>query len=220
VHKSGDLSKGADGVGGVFEGDAPSGAKKAGEICTAAADQEGVLRCQGPANFLKVWEIIGEIALACACTHVRRRDWRGENHRGFHPRTKIGEPSLVDNRRRNASICGTAASVLGRAFSTKAHCEILPREIALGVHAQDSLAVDTTRDRDGELIIAIIWCIAGRSCVVHEGANAVDGRRLAASVIARSAGVGENHKMVCSCDGTVLWDADAYLTKVPQRSDK
>ena len=70
------------------------------------------------------------------------------------------------------------------------------------------------------MIIAIIWCIAGRSCVVHEGANAVDGRRLAASVIARSAGVGENHKMVCSCDGTVLWDADAYLTKVPQRSDK
>jgi copper chaperone for superoxide dismutase len=104
VHKSGDISRGTDGVGGVYEGDAPAGSRKIGELCTASADKEGIMRCKGAASLLKVWEVIG------------------------------------------------------------------------------------------------------RSCVVHEG-SAVDGRRLAAAVLARSAGVGGNHKMVCQCDGTKLWDA-------------
>lgn len=51
-----------------------------------------------------------------------------------------------------------------------------------------------------------VWEIIGRSCVVHEG-TPMEGRRLAASVVARSSAVGGNHKMVCSCDGTKLWDA-------------
>jgi copper chaperone for superoxide dismutase len=32
-----------------------------------------------------------------------------------------------------------------------------------------------------------------------------------AAVIARSAGVGANHKMLCACDGTVIWDAEALM---------
>ena len=32
-----------------------------------------------------------------------------------------------------------------------------------------------------------------------------------AAVVARSAGVGANHKMLCACDGTVIWDAEALM---------
>lgn len=45
----------------------------------------------------------------------------------------------------------------------------------------------------------------------------MDGRALAAAVIARSAGVGANHKMVCACDGTILWDADGIVTGKPEK---
>ena len=32
-----------------------------------------------------------------------------------------------------------------------------------------------------------------------------------AAVVARSASVGANHKMLCACDGTVIWDAEALM---------
>ena len=38
-----------------------------------------------------------------------------------------------------------------------------------------------------------------------------DGRAAVAAVVARSAGVGVNHKMLCACDGTVIWEAEALL---------
>jgi copper chaperone for superoxide dismutase len=30
---------------------------------------------------------------------------------------------------------------------------------------------------------------------------------LTAAVIARSAGVGENYKKICTCDGTIIWES-------------
>ncbi|KAJ4956200.1 hypothetical protein NE237_012983 [Protea cynaroides] len=48
--------------------------------------------------------------------------------------------------------------------------------------------------------------LIGRSIVVYE----TDGKSdpgIAAAVIARSAGVGENYKRLCTCDGTTIWEA-------------
>lgn len=47
-----------------------------------------------------------------------------------------------------------------------------------------------------------VWEIIGRATVVHSRFQG-----LAAAVVARSAMVGANPKKVCSCDGTVIWEA-------------
>ena len=54
-----------------------------------------------------------------------------------------------------------------------------------------------------------VWNTIGRALVVRDvpGAAGGDGGEVqgAAAVVARSAGVGQNHKTLCSCDGTVIW---------------
>lgn len=67
-----------------------------------------------------------------------------------------------------------------------------------------------------------VWDLIGRAVVVYQGAddggkegsgNAGEG--IAAAVIARSAGVGENYKSLCTCDGTIIWEAtdSDYVTQ-------
>ncbi|KAJ9593961.1 hypothetical protein L9F63_014602 [Diploptera punctata] len=64
-----------------------------------------------------------------------------------------------------------------------------------------------------------VWDVIGRSVVVTEQpddlgrgehANSVtdgnSGKRLACGIIARSAGMFENSKRICACDGVTLWD--------------
>ncbi|MED6133970.1 hypothetical protein PIB30_033103 [Stylosanthes scabra] len=48
--------------------------------------------------------------------------------------------------------------------------------------------------------------LIGRSMVVYETENKSE-HGIAAAVIARSAGVGENYKKLCTCDGTTIWEA-------------
>ncbi|XP_043722376.1 copper chaperone for superoxide dismutase, chloroplastic-like isoform X2 [Telopea speciosissima] len=48
--------------------------------------------------------------------------------------------------------------------------------------------------------------LIGRSIVVNETEDKSD-PGIAAAVIARSAGVGENYKRTCACDGTTIWEA-------------
>ncbi|XP_027079574.1 copper chaperone for superoxide dismutase, chloroplastic [Coffea arabica] len=48
--------------------------------------------------------------------------------------------------------------------------------------------------------------LIGRSVVVYETEDKSD-PGLVAAVIARSAGVGENYKKLCTCDGTTIWEA-------------
>ncbi|KAJ4950176.1 hypothetical protein NE237_027008 [Protea cynaroides] len=49
--------------------------------------------------------------------------------------------------------------------------------------------------------------LIGRSIVVYETEDKSD-QGIAAAVIARSAGVGENYKKICACDGTTIWQAN------------
>ncbi|KAI7749058.1 hypothetical protein M8C21_030507 [Ambrosia artemisiifolia] len=48
--------------------------------------------------------------------------------------------------------------------------------------------------------------LIGRAIAVYENEDRNDAG-LAAAVIARSAGVGENYKKLCTCDGTTIWEA-------------
>ena len=65
-----------------------------------------------------------------------------------------------------------------------------------------------------------VWDLIGRAVVIYEHeddfgsgtkpSSSEDGgvgSGIAAAVIARSAGVGENYKNLCTCDGTVIWEA-------------
>lgn len=48
--------------------------------------------------------------------------------------------------------------------------------------------------------------LIGRSIVVY-GTEDKSDAGVAAAVVARSAGVGENYKKLCTCDGTTIWEA-------------
>lgn len=48
--------------------------------------------------------------------------------------------------------------------------------------------------------------LIGRSMVVYATEDKTK-HGITAAVIARSAGVGENYKKLCTCDGTTIWDA-------------
>ncbi|KAF8380360.1 hypothetical protein HHK36_027845 [Tetracentron sinense] len=48
--------------------------------------------------------------------------------------------------------------------------------------------------------------LIGRSIVVYETGDKSD-PGITAAVIARSAGVGENYKKICTCDGTTIWES-------------
>ncbi|KAL5541011.1 hypothetical protein UlMin_042584 [Ulmus minor] len=50
--------------------------------------------------------------------------------------------------------------------------------------------------------------LIGRSIVVYETEDKSDSG-IAAAVIARSAGVGENYKKLCTCDGTTIWESSS-----------
>ncbi|XP_055345507.1 copper chaperone for superoxide dismutase-like isoform X2 [Paramacrobiotus metropolitanus] len=58
-----------------------------------------------------------------------------------------------------------------------------------------------------------IWNVIGRSLVVHaredDGRTPIDGNagpKIACGIIARSAGIMENTKKICSCSGQTLWE--------------
>lgn len=58
--------------------------------------------------------------------------------------------------------------------------------------------------------------LIGRSVVVYATEDKKDSG-IAAAVVARSAGVGENYKKLCTCDGTTIWessDRDFVTSKV------
>lgn len=49
--------------------------------------------------------------------------------------------------------------------------------------------------------------LVGRSIVVYQTEDKSD-VGIAAAVIARSAGVGENYKKICTCDGVTIWESN------------
>jgi len=65
------------------------------------------------------------------------------------------------------------------------------------------------------------WDLIGRGVAVHATEDAGDSTGAVASVLARSAGVGANHKKLCQCDGTVIWEAgEDFLPVVVEDESK
>lgn len=52
--------------------------------------------------------------------------------------------------------------------------------------------------------------LIGRAIVVYESEDKSD-PGIKAAVIARSAGVGENYKKLCTCDGVTIWEANSKI---------
>ncbi|CAM6095175.1 unnamed protein product [Calypogeia fissa] len=73
----------------------------------------------------------------------------------------------------------------------------------LGVlDVNDKGEVDYSGAKQGLQVSELI----GRAVVLYAN-NDTSQEGITASVIARSAGVGENYKKLCSCDGTVIWES-------------
>ncbi|XP_058462909.1 copper chaperone for superoxide dismutase isoform X2 [Malaya genurostris] len=68
---------------------------------------------------------------------------------------------------------------------------------------------DISSDESGRATIRFtiqhlnVWDVIGRSVVVAE--SDID-KKLACGIIARSAGIFENYKRICACDGVTIWD--------------
>ncbi|XP_052860027.1 copper chaperone for superoxide dismutase [Anopheles cruzii] len=60
--------------------------------------------------------------------------------------------------------------------------------------------------------------LIGRSVVVAESSDS--GRRLSCGIIARSAGIFENYKKICACDGVTIWDERNKSIVKEQRRDQ
>lgn len=76
----------------------------------------------------------------------------------------------------------------------------------------------TLRHRSNVVLLQV-WDVIGRSLVVDSGEDDLgrgshplskvtgnSGERLACGIIARSAGLFENTKRICACDGVTLWE--------------
>ena len=63
------------------------------------------------------------------------------------------------------------------------------------------------------------WDVIGRSVAVYASADD-DKAGAVCSVLARSAGVGANHKKLCQCDGTIIWEAgEDFLPRAVDERD-
>ncbi|CAG2195317.1 CCS [Mytilus edulis] len=56
-----------------------------------------------------------------------------------------------------------------------------------------------------------VWDIIGRSCVLHDQAQSTD-NRLLCGIVARSAGLFQNTKRICACDGVPVWGQKGYTS--------
>jgi copper chaperone for superoxide dismutase len=63
------------------------------------------------------------------------------------------------------------------------------------------------------------WDVIGRSVAVYAAADG-DTTGAVCAVLARSAGVGANHKKLCQCDGTIIWEAgEDFLPRAVDECD-
>ncbi|CEG00848.1 Superoxide dismutase (Cu/Zn) / superoxide dismutase copper chaperone [Ostreococcus tauri] len=60
------------------------------------------------------------------------------------------------------------------------------------------------------------WDVIGRSVALRN----TETNASVVAVLARSAGVGENHKKLCQCDGTVIWEADEDFLPVAAKPSR
>uniref|UniRef100_A0A2M4CUR9 superoxide dismutase n=1 Tax=Anopheles darlingi TaxID=43151 RepID=A0A2M4CUR9_ANODA len=71
-------------------------------------------------------------------------------------------------------------------------------------------SVEVSSDSNGKATIRFVnerldvADLIGRSVVIAESQN--EHRRLSCGIIARSAGIFENYKKICACDGVTIWD--------------
>uniref|UniRef100_A0A8D9DZY6 Copper chaperone for superoxide dismutase n=1 Tax=Cacopsylla melanoneura TaxID=428564 RepID=A0A8D9DZY6_9HEMI len=115
-----------------------------------------------------------------------------DNQSGGNPNggPKISTNDTIDSSISKSSCCNSSIS------SDKTISDsILTHSMPLIQETPHGLIVKTKNKLDVSSII-------GRSIVIEDGAS----NKLACAVIARSAGVSENKKSICACDGVTIWE--------------
>ncbi|CAG2195079.1 CCS [Mytilus edulis] len=80
-------------------------------------------------------------------------------------------------------------------------------------HSQQTIGKNRQKD------LCKVWDIIGRSCVLHDQAQSTD-NRLLCGIVARSAGLFQNTKRICACDGVPVWDERDTPVAGPSRKSK
>ncbi|VDI51962.1 copper chaperone for superoxide dismutase [Mytilus galloprovincialis] len=83
-------------------------------------------------------------------------------------------------------------------------------------HSQQS---EQTIGKNRQKDLCKVWDIIGRSCVLHDQAQSTD-NRLLCGIVARSAGLFQNTKRICACDGVPVWDERDTPVAGPSRKSK
>ncbi|XP_046373045.2 copper chaperone for superoxide dismutase-like [Haliotis rufescens] len=70
-----------------------------------------------------------------------------------------------------------------------------------------------------------VWNLIGRSMIIHQGPKegvikGGNSNRMVCGIIARSAGLFENNKKICACDGVTIWEERDKPLAGQQRQDK
>ncbi|PPD90829.1 hypothetical protein GOBAR_DD12212 [Gossypium barbadense] len=223
INEFGDLTRGAASTGKVFNPSNEGTAKQpVGDLGTLDVDKNGESFYTGVKQQLRVADLIGRsIAVyetedrsdpGLTAAVIARSAGVGENYKKICAcdGTTIWEASdkdFVTSKNRSKLLYQTE-------YMVDMKCEGCITAVKNKLQTVDPIGDLGTLDVDknGEAFYTgvkqqlRVADLIGRSIAVYETEDRSD-PGLTAAVIARSAGVGENYKKICACDGTTIWEA-------------
>ncbi|XP_076441554.1 copper chaperone for superoxide dismutase-like [Babylonia areolata] len=92
--------------------------------------------------------------------------------------------------------CASCGEVLGAGLTDKA--QGLLSELDVGSDGRAMFRFDNDKLK--------VWDLIGRSVIIHQGSQPSTDTRLVCGIIARSSGLFQNSKRLCTCDGVSIWE--------------
>ncbi|CAC5387376.1 CCS [Mytilus coruscus] len=227
LHEFGDISAGCNSCGDILGKSLNKPVGEIGEITSTAGRAE--FRVTN--NNFKVWDIIGRSCVLhdqtqstdnrhCQQTigKIRQKDF-----------VKYGI-SLVDLVCHMIRHCQQTISKIRQKDFVKYGISLVDLVCHMIRHCQqtiDLVCYMTMMTRHSQQTIGKIeqkdfckvWDIIGRSCVLHDQTQSTD-NRLLCGIVARSAGLFQNTKRICACDGVPVWDERDKPVAGPSRKSK